>query len=253
MNCPICAAIPAETFRARHATIVKCSDCGHLYAENPETDRGVIALPDPDAMLKQYAARNERLIDYWRRSGFLNDSTLLLDFGAGSGHVLRSIKRVMPRVGIECIEADPESSRFLQSQGFTVYDSLEEAPARRYDAILLIELLEHVDAPTSLLGALAGKLRPGGKIFVTTPCGETRSGYRDLPTYDVREHVQFWTERSFALCCAKAGLVFEATHPGIMYPRRNPLDRITRDLMQSVRDRVLGIRHLVGVLRQVGH
>ena len=155
MNCPICTAIPTETFTTRYATVVKCSDCGHLYAEDPKSDQGVIALPDPDRMLNQYATRNLRLIDLWRRHGFLKDSTVLLDFGAGSGHILRSIKQAMPEVDIECIEADPESSRFLLSQGFTVYDSLDETPTGRYDAILLIELLEHVNDPVSLLASLA--------------------------------------------------------------------------------------------------
>ena len=79
-----------------------------------------------------------------------------------------------------------------------------------FDAIILIELLEHLNDPVSLLAQIKSRLRSGGRMFITTPCGEARFGYRPTFSYNVPEHVQFWTKRSFQLLCEKAGLNF---HP----------------------------------------
>ena len=128
MNCPICSAAPAETFSARFVTARKCSGCGHIYAQDPVSTQGVQVLPDPDEMLKEFAARNRRLINFWLRSGFIKANSAVLDFGAGSGHILRSLKQLVPSVQISCIEADDAAFRFLQSQPFTIFDSLEQAP-----------------------------------------------------------------------------------------------------------------------------
>ena len=84
MNCPICSAAPAETFPARYVTALKCSGCGHIYAQDPATTQGVMLLPDPDEMLKEFAARNARLIKFWLRSGFIKANSAVLDFGARS-------------------------------------------------------------------------------------------------------------------------------------------------------------------------
>ena len=105
MNCPICSAAPAETFPARYVTALKCSGCGHIYAQDPATTQGVMLLPDPDEMLKEFAARNARLIKFWLRSGFIKANSAVLDFGAGSGHILRSLKQLVPSAQISCIEA----------------------------------------------------------------------------------------------------------------------------------------------------
>jgi len=107
MNCPICSAAPAETFRARYVTVQKCSDCGHIFAQDPAINQGVQLLPEPNAMLSEYAERNKRLVKFWQRSGFVKANSAVLDFGAGSGHILRSLRQLVPSIQISCIEADP--------------------------------------------------------------------------------------------------------------------------------------------------
>jgi SAM-dependent methyltransferase len=198
-------------------------------------------------MLDQYAARNKRLINFWLQSGFMNANSAVLDFGAGSGHILRSLKQLVPSIEISCIEADATASAFLRSQAFTVFDTLEQAPTGSFDAIILIELLEHVNDPVSLLVEIKQRLRPGGRIFATTPCGETRSGYRRTAAYDVPEHVEFWTEKSFQLLCEKTGLTFRPVPQRVMSPRKT-LNRCAYETLRTMRDSVMGIRYLVGFL-----
>lgn len=51
-----------------------------------------------------------------------------------------------------------------------VHASAEAAElAGPYDAIFLVEVLEHVEAPFALLRKYAARLKPGGRLIVTTP------------------------------------------------------------------------------------
>jgi len=248
MNCPICSAAPAETFQARYVTVQKCSDCGHIFAQDPVSNQGVQLLPEPDAMMNEYAARNKRLIDFWLRSGLVKADSAVLDFGAGSGHILRSLRQLVPSIQVSCIEADLTASQFLRSQGFTVFDSLEQSPKGSFDAVILIELLEHLNDPVPLLAEIKSRLRPGGRIFISTPCGETRSGYRKTGAYNTPEHVQFWTEKSFGVLCEKAGLIFRPVPQRVTYARKTVFSRFAYDVLRGTRDLFMGIRYLVGFL-----
>lgn len=232
----------------KYVSAAKCGGCGHLYALGVASDHGVQDSPDPEAMLAEYGARNHRLIARWRRDGLVAPNTRILDFGAGSGHILRSLDSEVPGLDIHCIEAGQEAAELLRSRGFVVHSDLSSAVLGSHDAILLIELLEHLSDPVGLLTVMKGYLKPEGRIFMSTPIGETRSGNRNLPTYNTAEHVQFWTESSFALALRKAGLVFAPIHPGVMYPRKNAFDGLLRDTAQCLRDAIQGRRHLVGYL-----
>jgi len=249
MQCPICGSTPVENFSARYVTAAKCGKCGHIYAEDPCVNQGVLPLLDPDAMLREYAQRNFRLIKIWQRNHFLRNHSNLLDVGAGSGHVLRSIREVMPNVQINCVEMDINASRFLRSQGFIILDSFSNALPASYDAILFIEVLEHVNNPIEFLKKSRSLLRAGGSIFLTTPCGETRSGDRKLVTYDEPTHIHFWTEKSFLECCLRAGFEFHPINPGIMYPRSSLVEGIAKDIARIIRDKIKGTRHIVGFLK----
>lgn len=51
-----------------------------------------------------------------------------------------------------------------------IHERAEDAAVgAAYDAIFLVELLEHVEAPFALLKRYAGRLKPGGRLFVSTP------------------------------------------------------------------------------------
>lgn len=251
MNCPICSATPLEQFPVKHVNAAKCGNCGHIYAVGVASDHGVQDFSGPDVQLAEFAARNRRLIDRWRRDDFIAANARVLDFGAGSGHILRSLVQEIPNLDIHCVEAGQKAAEFLRLLGFTVHSDLLDATPSSYDTILLIELLEHLSDPVNFLQVIKGCLKPKGKIFMSTPIGETSSGNRNLPTYDTAEHVQFWTARSFALACQKVGLTFSAVHPGVMYPRKNIVDALLRDSAQSFRDLLQGRRHLVGYLSVV--
>jgi len=52
----------------------------------------------------------------------------LLDYGAGSGHILRSLIKQVPDIDIHCVEAQQQAAEFLESNGFFVHSDILDAP-----------------------------------------------------------------------------------------------------------------------------
>lgn len=88
----------------------------------------------------------------------------VLNVGAG-GKVASSIDRVaeIHRLQVHSIDIDP--ARHPDE----VADIITYANHEKYDAILIIEVLEHVTSPTAAVDNMFTLLRPGGVVFCSTP------------------------------------------------------------------------------------
>ena len=115
----------------------------------------------------------------------------------------------------------PQARDRLDRQGFAVSRQLDSISSdRSFDAVLLIEVIEHVPDPVDFLSRLRSRLDPDGRIFLTTPCGELRNGSRTTNAYDTPEHIQFFTAKSLRLAVKKAGyrdITYE--YIDALYPR----------------------------------
>lgn len=248
--CPICGfEWPLYEFAARHATVAKCGSerCGHLYAIGVEKNAGIQSHEWLATEAAKFAERNARLVRFWQARRFLTPETDVLDIGAGGGHIAAAARPAARSV--TCLEPDAGAIEALAARGFPVVSSLEELSGRRFGAILLTEVIEHVEDPVSMLRSCADLLAPGGRIFLTTPCGELASGSHGTHAYDTKEHVQFFTEHSLRVACALAGLpriVF--LNPGVMAPPGEGAERIksaVKAVARPVRDLLFGRHHLV--------
>jgi SAM-dependent methyltransferase len=257
VSCTVCGARGRRAFRSAYADVHKCGNrgCGHLFAAGVGSGHGVMHEPDAGDVEKLYRRRNEALVGTWRRRGFLSEDSRLLDVGAGTGHLVRTVRRLLPRTRICCVEQSPTLASGLAEQGFEVLRDLAALPAeRRFDAVLLIEVVEHVADPVALLAQLRRRLAPGGRIFLTTPCGELRTGSRRTNAYDTPEHVHFFTEASLRLAVRSAGFAdvayeyVDALYPRAVAPGLASLKASVRRAIVPLLTRVQGPRHLTGFL-----
>jgi SAM-dependent methyltransferase len=151
---------------------------------------------------------------------------------------------------VTCIEPDPPAAARLRQLGLNVVESLTDVPDESVDAILMVEVIEHLDDPMAVLAILRTKLRQDGRLFVTTPVGETRRGSTDTIAYDTAEHVHFFSERSLARALAESGfprhrfLTVNAMYPpgvGLQERIKVSVKRVARPIWS----RLFGYRHLV--------
>jgi len=109
-----------------------------------------------------------------KRAGIVGKT--ILDVGCGGGILSESLASAGAYVtGIDMTtsalyaarEHMKKTNKSVQYRRITVEALSKEAPGC-YDNITCMELLEHVPQPSSILGACAQLLKPGGNVFIAT-------------------------------------------------------------------------------------
>jgi 2-polyprenyl-6-hydroxyphenyl methylase/3-demethylubiquinone-9 3-methyltransferase len=104
------------------------------------------------------------------------DGSRVLDVGCGGGLLSEALAACGARVtGIDMAEASLAAARAhmkisglaIDYRRITAEDHADDKPGR-YDAVVCMELLEHVPRPASIIAACARLVRPGGDVFFAT-------------------------------------------------------------------------------------
>lgn len=111
----------------------------------------------------------------WVRPYIVGD---VLEVGAGIGTNTPLLDQG-PRGRWVCLEPDPQLAARMTVQlrkaaGGKAYESVcgtlsDLKPSERFDTIIYIDVLEHIEHDAEELKAAAGRLRPGGRIVVLSP------------------------------------------------------------------------------------
>ncbi|HEY7476107.1 MAG TPA: class I SAM-dependent methyltransferase [Vicinamibacterales bacterium] len=100
------------------------------------------------------------------------DRRSLIDIGA---HVGRFLKIASGRAWVaEGIETNPQTAAYARQMGATIHPMDLRSVSRqgcRYDAVTLIDVLEHIPEPRAALQSAAKLLSPGGWVAIKVPCG----------------------------------------------------------------------------------
>ncbi|MGH8092339.1 MAG: class I SAM-dependent methyltransferase [Chthoniobacterales bacterium] len=138
-----------------------------------------------------------------------------LEIGCGSGVARKMLERDLgvpvdgcdlSRTGLEM--AEPGRGRLL------FYDILQLEPSMlgQYDAVFLLDVVEHITDDTTFLAAALQHLRPGGVMVVNVPASMLLFSQYDRVT----GHVRRYTRRSLANLFRGCGLEPEGlTHWGL--------------------------------------
>jgi SAM-dependent methyltransferase len=115
-----------------------------------------------------------------------------LDFGCGTGHLLRRLSRLGPATGFE-VSAWSAATARATAPGCPVVTDPAALPDAGFGVLTAVHVLEHLDdaAVATALGVWRRVLRPGGRALVVTPDpagrGHALSGERwvgfDDPTH----------------------------------------------------------------------
>jgi SAM-dependent methyltransferase len=101
----------------------------------------------------------------------------VVEVGAGMGSITPHLRPMSPKGRWLCLEPDPALIRRARESGverecrceFASGTLAGLAPAERFDTIVYIDVLEHIERDAAELETAAAHLRPGGAICVLAP------------------------------------------------------------------------------------
>ena len=232
-SCPVCCTTGGETYAVTRDVeyfslpgdfrFLKCNDCGALYLD--PMPRGQLAdiyppnyysfthaLDSPVYRVKQWL--DAHLLRKLLRS-LKGDSLSALDVGGGTGWQLSLLKRIDRRVGttqVVDIDADAEAGASELGHQYFHGRIQDFRTEQKFDLVLMLNLIEHVDDPVGILRSTRELLTPQGLILVKTPNVDSLDHrlfrHRHWAGYHCPRHWVLFTRESFAVAAGRAGLAF---------------------------------------------
>lgn len=173
----------------------------------------------------------------------------VLDFGCGPGHLFPHLVRAAPTARYFGVDFSPRSvdeldrtwghhRQYLGSSALSFPVTLD----RRFDVVVCCEVIEHLDDVMldKVSTALSQLLRPGGRLYLTTPNSEDLSAQQVMcPDCGGRfhrwQHQRAWTARSLAAHFSRYGLTGHRTE-ALTYtasPVRGQVETTVRRLLRQ--------------------
>lgn len=220
-RCRLCQGPVAARYQFEQRWVVYCRRCrlGQLEPQpTPEeldslyTSRSYFEGTD-SVGYSDYLADSEQFSLTFREkaTGLLRHGPIrdLAEIGCGPGQFLLEAARV----GIENVvgvDYNPWAIDQVRQRGLSGYvGSIEALPAdAQFDAIVMLDLLEHVTDPVEFLGNVRKRLRAGGRVLIMTP--NIRSllamvSRKKWVSFKIPEHVFYYSPRSIRLLLEGAG------------------------------------------------
>lgn len=216
-GCPFCGSLRSSPFgRRRGGEFRRCRSCRSIH--RPMSDEAYGRLHDDafehDDFLDRIVAARGAIpaTDVWDRLQL--PGTTVLEIGPGAGHLLAGAAQRHRTV--TAVETSARHRAFIRSTwGIdAVFPSMDELPdGLQFDAVVAINVLEHVRHVDAFLDQICRRLRPGGVLFVSTPnaealvCSVARTMWSMFKEPD---HVSFPSRAGVRAAAVRAGLDVEA-------------------------------------------
>lgn len=203
--CPLCKGRDATLkFHINKHDVLRCRSCDLLYIHPYPADEAAVhqqvlnydfdGLEVLDAGKQYRAEQHMYRIFAPRIEQEVAGATSVLDIGCGTGHLLERLARRFPgmlRAGIELNNARAALAR--RYAGCEIHQVPIERfeHVRRFDAILLINVLSHITSFDSLFAAIDRLISPRGKFIVQV--GELSAEIRqdDIFDWGIPDHKHF--------------------------------------------------------------
>ena len=219
--CPLCAAGAHETLFVKSGfPHVKCSSCGLVYVTpilneaeyaklwSAEDSWENVLESAPQIKMQTLEARYSLDIAGLYLEGGAPGKRIC-DVGCGPGTLLQEAKRG----GYEVFGIEPNSRchRFLAEKNIAFagdFFPLKEPLGKVFDAVFLLNTLEHLRDPAFVVKEIKQTLKPGGLIYVSVPNIDAlvnRVMHAGAGVFGGHSHLQFFNGSTLASLLSGAG------------------------------------------------
>lgn len=171
-SCGVVAADPRKTDDTVYADIYAQPELIPGYARYTHYAREILSAPAPLDYLIERESGYWALVEGLQRHVSGLDASIL-EVGCGMGYLTYALTRAGYRrvLGIDLSQAAVKSAQQRYQADFLTADITVFAgqTAERFDAIVVSEVIEHLEDPAALIAAARSLLKPGGCVICTTP------------------------------------------------------------------------------------
>lgn len=205
----------------RHLTDEKAFQA--FYENDAET--GAVATEDlPPGVAETTGKRADFIIEYLKKH---NPSAKVLEVGTHDGSTGLPLLRALPGLDYVAYDVNRDAlARFERNARKEFGDALRFRAVHGYDmnlakslgdeqfdAVVFLEVIEHVADPVESVRNLLARVKPGGRLFISTPWGAFDNGAPyNLDRRDPRGHVRAMTLRDAVDVVETAGGRVEHAH-----------------------------------------
>jgi 2-polyprenyl-3-methyl-5-hydroxy-6-metoxy-1,4-benzoquinol methylase len=150
------------------------------------------------------------------------ESATILDIGCGAGAILRSLQPYYPNLRL--FGTDISEIAITEARAHSTNINYEQSTAEKlpysdntFDAVLMFEVLEHVENPEQSLCEIYRILKPEGKLYLAVPQEKSLLTIQGILyflfkinlTEKTAGHIQFWNKSELDTLLKNAGFIEE--------------------------------------------
>ncbi len=186
--CPICKTkgefwCTAQDWEYRSVTdtytYLRCTSCNTIFIKEVPQDSLLAIYPPNYYSFSEKNGAVFKLKNLWDRRFYKSllkkittASIAVLDVGGGTGDVLDTLKKADKRINYtEIIDIDNKAKPSAEKKGhvYTVSTIEEYTTNKKFDVILLLNIIEHISNPAGMIAKAGQLLATGGIIIIKTP------------------------------------------------------------------------------------
>jgi 2-polyprenyl-3-methyl-5-hydroxy-6-metoxy-1,4-benzoquinol methylase len=202
-----------------------CSNCDLLYIHPVPSDRLNEIYPANyysfvAGSKKNVVVRFKEWLDARTFRSLLKlipgESLRVLDVGGGHGWLASLMRDIDPRVDLtQVVDIDPAAQAGAERNNHRFFCGRIEdfQSVEQYHVILMLNLIEHVSDPASVLRKAKSLLAPTGRIYIKTPNFRALDPrlfrHRNWGGYHCPRHFVIFSRESFRAAASKAGLAID--------------------------------------------
>lgn len=222
-TCPLCGLEKISPFvKMDHRVIGKCRDCCFVFSQTydeKELEKVYLESYYESAHDPRIQVWINRFQKTWR--GLVEDLCLakpaissLIDIGAGTGGFLLSFYEASPKTKLFAIESSAQAREHLLTRIKDLQfpaDTAEDLKKinQKFEAIVLLQCLEHVGEPLVVCQEIHRILHDDGVFFITVPNRFSIDGlFKNKSAtrcYGNKTHLQFFSHATMMAMLKKAG------------------------------------------------
>jgi len=230
--CPACEKdMPTPLIRRPDKLLVhRCSNCDMIYLADIPNEEDIEIFYNSYGEFKKYdssaisfyqriLAQSNMYINILEKTGGINGMSVC-EIGCSHGNFLELIRC---RGGYAFgLEIDNDARKTLALKNISNDSALKNAP--NYDVICLLQVMEHLVSPHTMIAAVSNALKTDGRLLISVPNGDEVS-IAGLSWVGFRvdfEHLNYFTLKSMADMLLRHNLYVEQFwvhyQPGIQRP-----------------------------------